>query len=275
MKKLMTIFSMMTLLVLGSAVQTVAGGHGSINFEDATKRAEAVFHGRVVDIEYANSEADGVGESLPHTFVTFEVKRVFKGRISSKELTLRFLGGYDPETDTILYTSISPRFDIGDEDILFVARNTESICPLIDCNRSRLRVIQDAIYSEDGHEILMTGDGEFASGRIADLDETTSHTIHDRTFHKISDEKSGPGAGAANQVFFSQHAAMDRPEMGGVKAKEEAAWEMTAVEAKLFEIELTRIIRQSHSTLELGRLQPVANAFIDDAFESNIPQVTD
>lgn len=158
-----------------------------------SRRAELVFTGEVVGVQYANSDivpellADGSpaldaggapilvdGSDLPHTFVTYRVEKVFKGRVEGRSVTLRFLGGVNdlprsqseiaPESpaDEVFGVSETPLFDTGDRDLLFVRGNTTAICPLVNCSAGRFRLIPKAadrrfVYTDRGEELRKVG----------------------------------------------------------------------------------------------------------------------
>lgn len=101
-------------------------------------RAEAVFTGQVTNISHALSEPDPDGVRLPFTLVTWEVDDAIKGVSSRQSYTARFLGG--PLGDAILEVSEIPEFDVGDVDMVFIADNGRSGCPLVGGAEGRLQI---------------------------------------------------------------------------------------------------------------------------------------
>lgn len=128
--------------------------------------AEMVFDGVVQKVEYAMSDrGEGEDAALPHTFVTYQVGDPHKGRSSEgNALTLRFLGGPTPD-GRFLHVSYVPNFQVGQRDLLFVRRNGDAECPLVDCDKGRFRVINDQVYTNDGVEILVGPAGQIQHGR--------------------------------------------------------------------------------------------------------------
>lgn len=134
------------------------------------QEAELVFQGQVVDIQYVQSTPRGDQVGLPHTFVTYRVDSVLKGTSAGETVTLRFLGGLDP-SGKYLRASISPQFDLGDTDILFVKGNGSSICPLVGDSAGRLRVVDGRVYTDLGREIRLGAHSTLETGPRHVLDE--------------------------------------------------------------------------------------------------------
>lgn len=105
---------------------------------DLATRADAVFAGEVVAIEYQVSEPDEDGRRLPFTYVTWYVEEGIKGVESGQAFTARFLGG--PMDDRSLVVTEYPHFQMGDRDLLFVANNGEVGCPLVAGAHGRIPV---------------------------------------------------------------------------------------------------------------------------------------
>src|SRR5215204_737300 len=65
------------------------------HFISSLRKADFIFEGVVTAVDYKSSRALGTGQrAMPHTFVTFEIRKVYKGNPGPLEtLTLRFLGG--------------------------------------------------------------------------------------------------------------------------------------------------------------------------------------
>ncbi len=197
-----------------------------IDIREFSREADLIFKGTVVDVQYRESEPaplvdpttgrpvlDEEGQpekedasSLPHTFVTYQVERVYKGRAPGGSVTLRFMGGvadalYEDVDDAgnvdrgPIYVDVStaPRFDIGDRDLLFVVDNTEAECPLAACEHGRFRLLPlgssrngSGVFTEDGFEVVRVTPGSWdflglfsyaAWGRYRPSHETKSHTI--------------------------------------------------------------------------------------------------
>lgn len=76
------------LFMILSCISVQASTVLEMNFDDVVGTAELVFEGTVTKLE-ARSVQDG---SI-HTFVTFDVHEILKGRIVDATIELRFLGG--------------------------------------------------------------------------------------------------------------------------------------------------------------------------------------
>jgi hypothetical protein len=129
--------------------------------------ADFIFEGVIERVLFANSQP-GEQPTLPHTFVTYRIERIFKGNATSTQVTLRLLGG-KPDADELLHVDGFPMMDVGDRDILFVRRNGASICPLTACAAGRYRVFENAIYNEEGRAIRMTSTGGVVPGATRDF----------------------------------------------------------------------------------------------------------
>lgn len=171
------------------ALPTQAADFAFGDIREFIGEADFVFKGEVVAIEYGNVlETSLRGRLSPHTFVTFAIQRVFKGDVQSHEVTLRFLGGLNEETGEVLNVSIVPQFDVGDTDILFVRDDPESICPLVQCRNSRLRVIAEKTYNEEGFAVRVDEENHFSYGSFVASDEVLTHHIGDHVYEQVSDE---------------------------------------------------------------------------------------
>jgi hypothetical protein len=142
------------------------------------QEAELIVEGVVTAVEYRMSDvltADHV--ALPHTFVTFAVAQIVKGRImAGRSLTLRFQGGPDGAGNILMVPGV-PLFDVGDRDILFVRGNGTRLCPLIGWKQGRFRVLGGLLYTEWGQEVWLTRRGELAFGPSHALAEVRTHTL--------------------------------------------------------------------------------------------------
>ena len=145
---------------------------------DHVGEAQLVFRGEVVALSYATLTVPDVevGE-LPHTYVTYRVIDGIKGGARGELVTLRFLGGPNEDGSLILKASHIPSFDVGDEDVLLVADNGATPCPLVDCAAGRFRVIDGFVYTDDGGELVIAPTGELRRGVSHDLQEVNTQSI--------------------------------------------------------------------------------------------------
>jgi hypothetical protein len=119
-------------------------------FEELVSQAEVIFQGAVTDVR---SEWAGAGtERHIVTYVTFRVEESFKGNAGAT-YSIRLLGGtVDGETMEVTDT---PKFSVGDRDILFVENNGSQFVPLVGVSYGRFRVQRE---QTTGRDIVMTND---------------------------------------------------------------------------------------------------------------------
>src|SRR6266403_4235675 len=119
-------------------------------FDELVSRAEVIFQGTVTDVR-----SQWTGEGAQHrieSYVTFKVEDAMKGA-PGESYTLRMLGGtVDGET---MEVSDSPKFKVGDRDILFVENNGSQFIPLVGIMHGRFRVKKD----EAGRDAVFTNEG--------------------------------------------------------------------------------------------------------------------
>lgn len=121
-------------------------------FEQLVKQAEVIFQGTVTDVKSV-WEGQGAQRHID-TYVTFQVSDKVKGDAGSS-YTIRMLGGTVGD-DTMLITD-TPKFHIGEREILFVERNYDQFVPLVGINNGHFRVQRD---NESGRDIILNGEGE-------------------------------------------------------------------------------------------------------------------
>ena len=119
-------------------------------FEELVSQAEVIFQGAVTDVR---SEWAGAGaERHIVTYVTFRVAESFKGNAGAT-YSIRLLGGtVDGETMEVTDT---PKFNVGDRDILFVENNGSQFVPLVGIAYGRFRVDRE---ETTGREVPMTNE---------------------------------------------------------------------------------------------------------------------
>lgn len=120
--------------------------------------ADAVFRGKVEEVDYRKSK-----DGTPYAFVTFRVQKQIRGDVQRKA-TLRFVGGPRGDGSYLIPQSV-PNFFPGDEDILFVRKNTSAECPLVRCDSGRIRIHKERSYTSAGRPIVgVTKDGALIDG---------------------------------------------------------------------------------------------------------------
>lgn len=120
-------------------------------FDELVGQAELIFQGTVTDVK-----SEWVGEGAERrivSYVTFHVDEAIKGNAGAS-YTIRMLGG--TVGDRTMEVTDSPKFKVGDRDILFVENNGKQFIPLVGIMHGRYRVQQD---NATGEEVLLTNHG--------------------------------------------------------------------------------------------------------------------
>ena len=150
MKKLPCPFLLLTALMGASAL------HGTTvippTFDELVNRAQVIFQGVVTDVR-----SQWVGEGAQRSivsYVTFKVEAAMKGN-PGNTYTMRMLGG--TVGDQTMEVTDSPKFKVGNRDILFVENNGSQFVPLVGIMHGRFRVERE---QAGGREVVMTNEGE-------------------------------------------------------------------------------------------------------------------
>src|SRR5437588_6440605 len=143
-------FLLLTALMGASAL------HGTTvippTFEELVNRAQVIFQGVVTDVR-----SQWVGEGAQRSivsYVTFKVEDAMKGSPGSS-YTMRMLGG--TVGDQTMEVTDSPKFKVGNRDILFVENNGSQFVPLVGIMHGRFRVERE---QASGREVVTTNEGE-------------------------------------------------------------------------------------------------------------------
>lgn len=140
------LFSFLLLLCLLAAPAARALSVIPPTFAELVAESESIVRGEVTAIRSAYDDASP-GRPI-RTYVTFRVARTLKGPAPAGDsVTLVFLGG------TVGPDSLSvpgmPTFTVGDREIVFVARNGKTYCPLIAAGHGRYRILRNAATQRD------------------------------------------------------------------------------------------------------------------------------
>ncbi|MGZ5020898.1 MAG: hypothetical protein ACXWAV_10760 [Chthoniobacterales bacterium] len=120
-------------------------------FDELVARAEIILQGTVTDVQ---SQWTGEGaERHIVTYVTLKVEEALKGDPGAS-YTVRMLGG--TVDGTTMEVTDTPKFKVGDRDILFVEHNGTQFVPLVGIMHGRFRVKADA---ERGTDVVMKNNG--------------------------------------------------------------------------------------------------------------------
>jgi hypothetical protein len=144
-------------------------------FDELVNRAQLIFEGTVTDVR-----SQWVGEGGQRrivSYVTVKVEDGLKGE-AGPTYTLQMLGG--TVGGTTMEISDSPKFKVGDRDILFVENNGAQFIPLVGIMHGRFRVQQDSASVD---AIVLTSEGE----QVGDLAKLGKDAHGDRmiTDHSI------------------------------------------------------------------------------------------
>jgi hypothetical protein len=121
-------------------------------FEQLVQQAELIFQGTVTDVRSV-WEGEGAQRHID-TFVTFNIDENVKGKATSS-YTIRMLGG--TVGDETMEVTDTPKFRVGNREILFVEHNNEQFVPLVGINHGHFRVQRD---EQSGRDIVVNGEGE-------------------------------------------------------------------------------------------------------------------
>jgi hypothetical protein len=120
-------------------------------FDDLISRAQVIFQGVVTDVR-SQWAGEGAQRSIV-SYVTFKIEDAVKGNPGGT-YTIRMLGG--TVGDQTVEVTDSPKFKVGNRDILFVENNGSQFVPLVGIMHGRFRIQHD----QSGHDVVMTNEGE-------------------------------------------------------------------------------------------------------------------
>ena len=149
MKKTNYLLIVASLLIVGGSAHATTVIPPS--FEQLVDQAELIFQGNVTRVS-----SQWVGEGSERhivSYVTFQIKDSVKGD-PGQSYTIRMFGGtVDGETMEI---ADGPKFEVGDEDIVFVENNGSQVVPLVGIMHGRFHIRRD----DSGRELVTTNEGE-------------------------------------------------------------------------------------------------------------------
>jgi hypothetical protein len=199
------LWQMVALLLCWASTAAAHSSPEPLDLDKMIREADFIFQGSVTDVQYKMSTQRGANtDVLPHTFVTYKIDRVLKGKAPSQTITLRFLGGRGQEA-SYLEPEDFPQFDLQDYDILFVKGNTIMGCPLVRCEIGRFRAIQDMMYSESGHEIILNRRQQVGTGTYHELDDILTHRVSQTVIKNVIVNERGEGQEPLNPVVPGRH----------------------------------------------------------------------
>jgi hypothetical protein len=214
--------------------------------------AELIFEGVVQNVEYRFSDRSSKRKNkVPHTFVTFEVKKLLKGKTVDKNLiTLRFVGGPYDKSKLLVVDGI-PLFDLGDRDILFVAGNGIRICPLVGWSQGRFRIIKNRVFTDDGREVQLSDKNELGYGKPQELEEMKTDRVGIQLLRRaFSDEKNEEG----KQIISPK-----KP--------------VSSLSYEKFVAFISQLINNYYTPSELKKIEPVKSTDIKEEFSFRLTPV--
>lgn len=207
-----------TRLFLAVATLASAAAHATtlkhVTMVDLLRESDLIAETDVVGIEYRTSDIAGPEHvSLPHTFVTFRVRRVLRGTGTEGDvITLRFVGGPLLGRPLVLLVSGVPAFRPGDRDVLFIRENGKSQCPLVGWQQGRIRVVRGEVFGDLGCELWVAPDGNLIRGR-------TGIDIRSESYPPVAHSESDPEFTAAGrEAAFTPPQGALRPDANGLIA---------------------------------------------------------
>jgi len=120
-------------------------------FGQLVEQAELIFQGTVSDVKSV-WEGEG-GQRHISTYVTFQVSDNVKGNAGSS-YTIRMLGGTVGDESFVI--TDTPKFHVGERQILFVEHNFDQFVPLVGINHGHFGVQRD---DQTGRDLIVNGDG--------------------------------------------------------------------------------------------------------------------
>ncbi len=159
-------------------------------FDELVNEAELIFQGTVTNV---TSQWTGEGARRHiESYVTVNVEDPIKGNPGAS-YTLSMLGGtVDGET---MEVSDSPKFKIGDRDVLFVEHNGTQFIPLVGIMHGRFRVQKDTL---SGAEVVLNDEGK----ALTDVTQLGKGDEHTALAAKNSSTANAPAASAMNAADF-------------------------------------------------------------------------
>ena len=151
--KKISFFSILAILSVPASQAHGPSPDASDTLLTTVARSDAIFLGTVLDIQYrVSSPTKNSPNGVPHTFVTYQIKKLIRGR-ADRQLTLRFAGGPDLAGSFMIQNNV-PAITRGDTDVLFVKGGELDDCPLVGCIDGRFRVIRNQMHTSWGIPVL-------------------------------------------------------------------------------------------------------------------------
>ena len=154
--KLMSLVSGIALLLLSLASPLSATTVQRKSFEQLVNEADFVAVGRVLNVQ-AFPTAD---KQYVYTYVTVNELDVMKGSYGESQIVVRMDGGDVGDGRRLLIHGM-PKFEYGQQVVVFLKDNGQAICPFVGWEQGLLRVEQD---QKSGESLLRTSRGNRIHG---------------------------------------------------------------------------------------------------------------
>ncbi len=148
----------------GSALTNVS----AVTPETLASDATLVIEGRVKSVSYTH---EGPYEQ-PFTVNQIEITRVLKGAFAEEIVVIKQPGGPSKNGELINIVSHAEYFSPGDGELLFLEVSGDQVSI-----KNRFRVHEDALYSQDGFGLMLSGSGELTLGKARNPAETFSTIV--------------------------------------------------------------------------------------------------
>jgi hypothetical protein len=135
-------------------------------FDELVGQAELIFQGTVTDVK--SEWAGEGGQRHIVSYVTVQVEDALKGNPGAT-YTMRMLGG--TIGDETMGVSDSPKFKVGDREILFVENNGRQFIPLVGIMHGRFHLQRD---ERTGADIVLNNEGKAVTD-LAQLGKEDDH----------------------------------------------------------------------------------------------------
>lgn len=133
------VFGLLCAILLGFPVATVATSIKKLDFQEKIRRADRIFTAEIIKKHsYWNED-----HSRILTDVTLKVTRKVTGKFTSGTIVITVLGGEIKEENVGLKVSGMPKFELGEEKLLFLDSNLKQYCPIIGWRQGAYKVFAD------------------------------------------------------------------------------------------------------------------------------------
>jgi hypothetical protein len=180
--------------------------------------ADLVFRGQVKSQEYVYDDND-----VPYTHTTFTISEILQGTHADTQITVIQEGGPSrTDEDSVVFTSNSRYFNVGEEELLFVSLEPEHTAPTRRVSiEHRFRIYGGKLYDDNGRGLLMLPAAEGSGHRLGltpDRDPAQRFSqihIGPHTITKVFDEQEhhpdsgGDGSAQAGRTSRPRQGIVD------------------------------------------------------------------